>query len=157
MWVEFQVSSWAVLNPAPASVHGWINPSAWVQVLSWAEVSSRLNVKLREILLDPLIYIHIFGNLCVFIVSICHCIYVLIDCVSKMEFGDAHVSRREHTWISKLQLWLIHQCSSKYQLIPRIFSLPDSFLGKKMIIFFIAIIRIVKWYSKQLLWVYYTF
>lgn len=73
-----------------------------------------------------------------------------------MEFGGAQVSRWEHTWISKLQLQPIRQRRSKYQLFPDILNLPDCFLVKKGL-FFIATIKKVKWYSKQLLWVYYTF
>lgn len=132
----------------------WLNQcsSIWAQVLSWTGISSRLRVKLREILLDPFIYIYIciLGNLCVRIASMCHCIYIIMGCVSKMDL-------EMHTWTSKSHLCLIHQGRSKYQFMPGIFTLPNYFLGNKRIIFFIAIIRAVKWYSKQLLWVYYTF
>lgn len=53
-----------------------------------------------------------------------------------MEFGGAQVSRWEHILISKLQLWRIRQCRSKYQLFPDILNLPDCFLVKKRIIFY---------------------
>lgn len=136
----------------------WLNQNFSIfctHVLSWMEVSSSLNVKLTKFVLDPLIYIHIFGKFCVVIASICHCIYIIIGCLPKMEFGDAQVSWWEHAWISKLQLWLICQCRSKYQLFPGILNLPDYFIVKKGL-FFYCKISIVKWYSKQLLWVYYT-
>lgn len=58
-----------------------------------------------------------------------------------MEFGGAQLSWGEHTWISKLQLWLIHQCGSKQKLLPGIFYLPNYFLVRKGLFFLLQQLR----------------